>query len=98
MGRRHLGGHDLVRRTDKQGEILIWCRKCSGTCETEIGIKIDELLQAGASGHKRARQNVKTNSGSRRWQGSCQEGKRLEDCRTIEKNHQEGISKTVKSV
>ena len=28
--RRHLGGHDLVRRMDRQGEVLIWCRKCSG--------------------------------------------------------------------
>ena len=29
----------------------------------KMGPKIDELLQAGASGHKRARQNVETNSG-----------------------------------
>ena len=29
-GRRHLGGHDLVRRMDRQGEVLIRCRKCSG--------------------------------------------------------------------
>ena len=28
--RRHRGGHDLVRRIDRQGEVLIWCRKCSG--------------------------------------------------------------------
>ena len=26
---RHLGGHDMVRRMDRQGEVLIWCRKCS---------------------------------------------------------------------
>ena len=26
---RHLGGHDLVRRVDRQGEVLIWCRNCS---------------------------------------------------------------------
>ena len=24
-----LEGHDLVRRVDKQVEVLIWCRKCS---------------------------------------------------------------------
>ena len=28
--RRHLGGHDLVRRMDGQGEVMIWRRKCSG--------------------------------------------------------------------
>ena len=39
-----------------------------GLCETENGTEIDELLQVGASGHKRARQDVKTNSGSGRWQ------------------------------
>ena len=22
------GGHDLVRRMDRQGEVLIWCGKC----------------------------------------------------------------------
>ena len=27
---RHLGGHDLVRRMERQGEVLIWCRMCSG--------------------------------------------------------------------
>ena len=25
-GRRHLGGHDLVRRTDRKGEVFMWCR------------------------------------------------------------------------
>ena len=29
--------------------------KMFGLCETENGAKIDELLQAGASGHKRVR-------------------------------------------
>ena len=46
-----------------------------GLCETEDGTQIDELLQAGASGHKRARQDIKTNSDSRRRQGSCLKGK-----------------------
>ena len=40
-----------------------------GLCETENGTKIDELLQARASGHKRVRQDAKTNSDSRRRQG-----------------------------
>ena len=46
-------------------------------CETESGTQIDELLQAGASGHKRARHDATTNSHSRRRQGPCQGGKDL---------------------
>ena len=45
-----------MRRVDRQGEVLIWCRKCSGCARQS-----DELLQAAASGHQRVRQNVETN-------------------------------------
>ena len=44
-------------------------------CETENGAQFDELLQAKASGHKRAWENVENNSVSRRWQSSCKGGK-----------------------
>ena len=28
---KYLGGHDLVRTVvERQGKVLIWCRKCSG--------------------------------------------------------------------
>ena len=37
-------------------------QKMVGLCTTENGTKNDELLQAGASGHKRAWKNVVTNS------------------------------------
>ena len=39
-GRRHLGGHDLVRRMDTQGEVLIWRRKCSGFARQRMGPKL----------------------------------------------------------
>ena len=26
----HLGGPDMVRRVDPNGEALVWCRNCSG--------------------------------------------------------------------
>ena len=45
--------------------------------------KIDHLLQAGASEQKRAWQDVKTNSDSRRRQGSCQRDTKLENGRRI---------------
>ena len=34
---RHLRGHDLVRRMDRQGEVLIWCTKCSGYARQRVG-------------------------------------------------------------
>ena len=37
--KRHLGGHDLVTRVDIQGEVLIWCRKCSGNARQRMGPK-----------------------------------------------------------
>ena len=48
-----MGGHDKERRMDRQGEGLIWCRTLRGPCETENGTEINEMLQAGASRHKR---------------------------------------------
>ena len=60
-------------------------------CETEDGTKIAELLQALASGHQGIWQDDETNSDSGRWQGSSQIGKRLEDRRNEEEDHQEGI-------
>ena len=39
-GRRLLGGHDLVRRMDRKGEVSIWCRKCSGYARQRMGPKL----------------------------------------------------------
>ena len=30
----------MVRRMDRQGEVLIWCRKMLGICKTENGPKL----------------------------------------------------------
>ena len=51
MKKETSGGHDSVGRVDRQCEVLIWCRKMLGSREAEIGTKIDDLLQARASGH-----------------------------------------------
>ena len=77
--KRYLGGYDMVRRMDSQSEVLILVQKMLGLCETENGTQIDELLQAGASGHKIILQDPITFSDSRRRQGLCQGGKKLED-------------------
>ena len=32
-----MGGYDLVRKMGRQGEVLIWCRKCSGHARQKMG-------------------------------------------------------------
>ena len=40
-GEGAMGGHDLVRRMDRQGEeVLIWCRKCSGHARQRMAPKL----------------------------------------------------------
>ena len=43
-GKRHMGGHDMVRRMDWQGDVLIWCRKCSGYARRRMGHKLCECI------------------------------------------------------
>ena len=62
--KRHMGGHDMVRRMDRQAEVLIWVWEMLWFWATKNGTQIDELLQAGASEHKRVWNHVETNSGS----------------------------------
>ena len=52
----------MEKATLGRGSDLV--QKMFGPCEAENWTKIDEVLQSRASGHKRARQNVETNSGS----------------------------------
>ena len=35
----------MVRRMDRQGEALMWCRKCSGYARQRMGPETDELLK-----------------------------------------------------
>ena len=46
--------HDLVRRMDRQGEVLIWCRKCSGSARQRMGLQLMnccKLVQVGTKEH-----------------------------------------------
>ena len=38
--KRHLESHDMVRIMDRQGEVLIWCRKCWGYARHRMGLKL----------------------------------------------------------
>ena len=85
-GKRHVGGHDLVRRVDRQGEVLIWYRNARVMRDRTW----DELLQAGAGWHKRAWQDIETNSDSRGRQGFLPKRPQTERLRTKEENYSEG--------
>ena len=52
MGGRHLGGHDLVRRMDRQGEALIWCRKCPGYARQRMGPELVNCCKLEQMGPK----------------------------------------------
>ena len=94
-GKRLSGGHDMVRRTDRQGEVLIWCRKCSGYSRQKMGRQVDEQLEAGASGHRRARRNVDTYSGLWRTAGSLPRKQgigRLKDRKKNDKKRKENAA------
>ena len=59
MGKRHLGGHDFVRRMDRQGEVLIWCRKCSGYARQRMGPKLMNCCKPEQVGTKEHRKMLK---------------------------------------
>ena len=48
----YLGGHDLVRRMDRQGEVLTWCRKCSGYARQRMGPKLMNCCRPEQMGTK----------------------------------------------
>ena len=74
-----LGGHDLVRKIDRQGEISIWCRKCSGYARQRMGPKLVNCCRPEQIGHPRVWQNVEKNSNSRGRKSPSQRGKELEN-------------------
>ena len=52
LGKRHVGGHDLVRRMDRQGEVLIWCRECSEYARQRMGPKLMNCCKPEQMGTK----------------------------------------------
>ena len=75
---RHLGGHDLVRRMDRQGEGLIWCRKCSGYARQRMGPKLMNCCRPEQMGTKEFGKTQKMIQKFRRRKSPSQGGKELE--------------------
>ena len=57
--KRHLGGHDLVRRMDRQGEVLIWSRKCSGYARQRVDPKLRNCCKLEQVGIKEYGKKIK---------------------------------------
>ena len=65
----------MVRRMDRQGEVLIWCRKCSGYARQRMGPKLMNCCkpdQMGTQGYgnmlKRIQTLLKSAESQPRWQ------------------------------
>ena len=52
LGKTTFGSHDLVRRMDRQGEVLFWCRKCSGYARHRMGSKLMNCCRPEQMGNK----------------------------------------------
>ena len=52
-GKLHLGGHDIVRRVDRHGEVLMWCRQCSGHARQRMGPKLMNCCKPAKMGRKK---------------------------------------------
>ena len=57
--KRHVGGHDLVRRVDRQGDVLIWCRKCSGHARQRMGPQLMNCCKPELVGTKKHGRKLK---------------------------------------
>ena len=88
--KRYLRGHDLVRRVDRQEEVLIWCMKCSGYARQRMGPTLMKCCRSEQVSTKEHGKILKTNSDSRRRQGSCQRGK-IEYQRLLNRFEMEGF-------
>ena len=86
----------MVRSVDRQGEVLIWCRKCSGCARQRMGPKLMEGCKPEQDGTKEHGQMLKriqileegriVAKEARNWKI---EGQKME-------NYEEGIQKIVK--
>ena len=57
-----MGRHNMMRRMDRHGDVLIWCRKCSGYARQRMEAKLMNCCKP--DGHQRLWKDVETNSGS----------------------------------
>ena len=78
-GEDAIGGHELVRRMERKGKVLIWCcSKCSGYARQRMGPKLVSCCRPEQMGH-RIWQNDEKNPRLLNKEESSQRGKELEN-------------------
>ena len=88
--------HDLVRRIDRQGEVLIWCRECSGFARQRMGPKLMNCCWPEQMGTKEFGKLMKRMQTLRK--SPSQRDKELENRGRQENNYEKGVSEAVKQV
>ena len=91
-GRRHLGCQDLVRRMNRQGGVLIWCREWSGYARQKMGPKGMNCRRPEQVGTKEYGKMLKRIQTLEHGRVLSKEAK-IGESRTKEKNHKKGVSK-----
>ena len=81
-GKRHLGGHDLVRRMGRQGEVLIWCRKCSAMRDREWHNVLSSWLREDMEGMEESQKEGR--------QGDQRRGEQKDEMRRGERRGRNG--------
>ena len=70
----------MVRKIDRQGEVLMWCRKCSGYARQKMGPKLMQLAASQSKWAQKSTENVeKTTQILEDGRITCQGGKEVED-------------------
>ena len=97
--KKDLGGHNIVRRVDRNAEALAWCRKSSCYARQKTGTKSDEPMQTRKDGHERVWKDLRTNPHPRRSEGSWQkrERERVENWRG-KKSHKERVQEAERGI
>ena len=86
----------MVRRVDRQGEVLIWCRKCSGYERQRMGPKLRNCfkpVQVGTQEHGKMLKRIQVLENGR---VPAKVAEQTGGLKGKEEDYWEGIEKTVK--
>ena len=88
-GKVHLGGHDVVRRVDPDGEALVWCRKRTCHARCRLGPKLMGRCRPEKKDTKEDWDNVEKNLQTWRRRCAGQKRERIESRGRKKKSHRE---------
>ena len=88
---RQLGSHDLVRRMDRQGEVRIGCRKCSGYARQRMGPKLTNCRRPEPMGTKEFDKMMRRIQILEEGRVPAKKAKKLKNRGRKEKNYEKGV-------